>query len=176
MPVLKRRDDDSVTVSAEGTIIQSCFFKNCKGSVATDGSKGGGVVCNGGSWNTLIKDCQFYNNIGGVVLTAGGAVTQDITIENCTFNASAAANRDCDIWMNSAVAGTGIIIRDCMFGIFPNAGTKNTYMDLTGVSGTLAGCRFGCTGKTFGAAGNVLVPATVLMPGNWQEDAIITRT
>jgi len=51
-------------------------------------------------------------------------------------------------------------------------------MDLTGCVGSLSNNTFGCTGKTFGAAANVLVPTTVLMANNYQEDGAtqIART
>lgn len=171
-------DDNGTTKTAMGTIIDSCVFKNCKGSGATDGSTGGAVqfASTGGAWDTLIKDCLFYNNIGGVVLLGTADVPpQDLTIENCLFQSSAAASRDCDIW---GKAGSGIVnltVRNCAFGVWPAAGTKNTYMDLTSCSGSVVGCRFASTGKTFKAAGDVLIPATVFLAGNWAEDGLKGR-
>jgi len=170
-------DDDGSTKTAEGTIIHSCVFKNC-GS-GTDGSAAGAVQigATGGAWDTLIKNCLFYNNMGGVVLLGTADSTpQDISVEDCRFDSSAANLRDCDIWGH---AGSGIValnIRRCEFGIFPAGGTKDNYMDLTACTGLLSDCRFASNGKTFGAAANVPIPTTVGIAGNYQDGALIART
>lgn len=172
-------DDNGSTKTAEGTIIKGCVFKNCVGSGATDGSTGGGVMIgtSGGCWDTLIQNCLFYNNIGGfVLLGTGAAVPQDITIDNCTFTSSAANLRDCDIFGNAGSGMVALNITKCVFGIFPAAGTKNNYMVLTGCTGILSDCRFASSGKTFGAAANVLIPTTVGIAGNYQDGALIART
>ena len=166
--------DDGSTVTAEGTTIDSCVFKNCVGSAATDSSTGGAVQIgtNGGAWDTTIKNCLFYNNIGGfVLLGTASAVPQDITIDNCVFSCSVATNVDTYIWGHAGSGIADIIIKNSVFGFFPSGNTKNTYMDLTACTGTLSGCTFGTTGKTFGAAANVLIPTTVLMAANYQEHA-----
>ena len=171
-------DDDGSTKTTEGTIIRNCVLKNCVGSGATDGSTGGGVTvaATGGSWDTLIDSCLFYNNIGGVVFKgASNVAPQDITISNCIFTSSTAGGRDVDIWGNGSTV-VALNIQYCNFGIFPAAGTKNTYMDLTGCTGLLARCNFASSGKTFGAAANVLVPTTVGIAGNYQDGALIART
>jgi len=171
--------DDGSTMTTEGTIIQMCEFKNCVGATATDGSKGGAVQISstGGSWDTLISDCFFYNNIGGVVLLGtSDAVPQDIEIINCRFDSSLAANRDADIWGNAGSGMVAVRISHCSFGIFPNAGTKNTYMDLTGCTGILEWNAFAAASKTYGAAANVKIPTTVGICGNYQDGALIART
>lgn len=172
-------DDDGSTKTAMGTIIRDCVFKNCVGSGATDGSTGGGVMIgsNGGCWDTLIDSCLFFNNIGGfVLLGTAAAVPQDITINRCIFTSSAAASRDCDIWGNVGSGMVGVVISECLFGIFPAAGTKNNYMDLTKCTGLLSRCSFASNGKTFGAAANVLIPTTVGIAGNYQDGALVART
>lgn len=172
-------DDDGSTKTAEGTIIRNCVLKNCVGSGATDGSTGGGVMIgsSGGCWDTLIDGCLFYNNIGGfVLLGTGAAVPQDITIRDCIFTSSTAAGRDCDIFGAAGSGMVAVVIQRCMFGIFPAAGTKNNYAVLTGCTGLLADCRFASSGKTFGAAANVLIPTTVGIAGNYQDGALIART
>ena len=172
-------DDDGSTKTAEGTIVEGCVLKNCVGSGATDGSSGGGVMIGstGGAWDTLITDCLFYNNIGGVVLLGtSDSVPQDITIANCRFTSSAANLRDCDIWGHAGSGMVAVQINGCNFGIFPAAGTKNTYIDLTACTGLLAQCNFAAGSKTYGAAGNVLIPTTVGLAGNYQDGALIART
>lgn len=164
--------DDGSTVTAEGTTIDSCVFKNCVGSGATDSSTGGAVQIgtNGGAWDTTIKNCLFYNNIGGfVLLGTGNAVPQDITIDNCVFSCSVATNVDTYVWGHAGSGIADIIIKNCVFGFFPSGNTKNNFMDLTTCTGTLSGCTFSSNGKTFGAAANVLVPTTVFMAANYQE-------
>jgi len=166
--------DDGTTMVAAGTIIQNCFLKNCVGGTATDGSKGGAVqiASTGGAWNVLIRNCEFYNNIGGVVLLGtSDAVPQDLTIDGCIFTSTDNTTRDVDIWGHAGSGMNSVVINNCLFGVFPNAGTKNTYMDLTGCNGLLSACKFASTGKTFGAAANVVVPTTVLMAANYQEHA-----
>lgn len=172
-------DDDGSTKTAMGTVIRKCVLKNCVGSVATDGSKGGGVMIasTGGAWDTLVEECLFYNNIGGfVLLGTADAVPQDITINRCIFTSSTAAGRDVDIWGNAGSGMVAVVINECLFGIFPAAGTKNNYMDLTGCTGLLSRNSFASNGKTFGAAANVLVPTTVGIAGNYQDGALIART
>ena len=68
----------------------------------------------------------------------------------------------------------GVVIRNNDFTCFPaiGSGTNAKPMVLTGCVGQLTGNRFATSGKTFGAAGNVLVPTTVFMAGNYQEVAI----
>ena len=172
-------DDDGSTKTAMGTIIQGCVLKNCVGSGATDGSTGGGVMIasTGGAWDTLIENCLFYNNIGGfVLLGTSDAVPQDITIRHCIFTSSAANLRDCDIWGHAGSGMVGVQVSYCNFGIFPAAGTKNNYMDLTGCTGLLSCCNFAAASKTYGAAANVLIPTTVGICGNYQDGALIART
>jgi hypothetical protein len=49
-------------------------------------------------------------------------------------------------------------------------------LSLTGSVGLLTSNTFGCTGKTFGAAANSLVPTTMLMTNNYQESGLVART
>lgn len=172
-------DDNGTTKTAEGTIIQNCVFKNCKGSGATDAKTGGAIqiASTGGAWDTLIKGCLFYNNIGGfVLLGTADVVPQDISIEDCRFDSSTAAGRDCDIYGNVGSGMVAVNIRRCEFGIFPAAGTVNTYMDLTKCTGLLSDCRFASNGKTFGNGVNVPIPTTFGIAGNYQDGALIART
>ena len=101
---------------------------------------------------------------------------QDITIRHCIFTSSAANLRDCDIWGHAGSGMVGVQVSYCNFGIFPAAGTKNNYMDLTGCTGLLSRCNFAAASKTYGAAANVLIPTTVGICGNYQDGALIART
>jgi hypothetical protein len=164
--------DDGSTVTAEGTTIDSCVFKNCVGSAATDSSHGGAVQIGstGGAWDTTIRNCLFYNNMGGfVLLGTSNAVPQDITLDNNVFSCSVATNVDTYIWGHAGSGIADIIIKNNVFGFFPSGNTNNNFMDLTLCTGTLSGNTFSSNGKTFGAAANVLVPTTVFMAANYQE-------
>ena len=165
-------DDNGTTKVASGTIIDNCVFKNCVGSGATDSSTGGAVQIGvgGGCWDSTIKHCSFYKNIGGfVLLGTGGAIPQDILIEDCLFHTDVSTDVDTYLWGNAGSGIIDLIVRNCEFGFFPSGNTKNNFMDLTKCTGQLVGNRFASNGKTFGAAANVLVPTTVFMAQNYQE-------
>jgi hypothetical protein len=177
-------DDDASTKSAFGTIVENCHFKNLKGS--GNASTGGAIYWSslGGAWQILVKDCHFYNCRAGVVLTGtGSSRPQDVVIDNCTFLASANTTVDADIYLAGGSGVDGLIIRNCEFAVvdvpaYASSPAAARYLDLTGcTNGLMVGCRFACTGKTFGAAGNAAkIPTTVRMAECHQEDAIITRT
>jgi len=171
-------DDDYSAKTAFGTTIWGCHFKNCK-KHATNGSLGGAIMwsATGNAWQIRIQNCRFYKNVADIVLIGtSSTVPQDVVIEDCVFSGPIAS-----VDVNIYTGGSGInglIIRNCDFQAFPGigSGTNAKNLVLTGSVGIMVGCRFGCTGKTFGAAGNNLVPTTVFMADCYQEDAIITRT
>jgi hypothetical protein len=168
-------DDDGSTKSAAGTTIIGCHFKNCKGSTATDAATGGAIqwASTGGAWQVLIKGNRFYKNVGDIVLIGTSAsVPQDVVIEDNIFSGPA-ANVDCHLYLAGGSGMNGVIIRNNDFPCFPAiaAGSNVKNLALTGCIGSLVGNTFGTTGKTFGAAGNNLVPATVFMSDNYQEPA-----
>lgn len=169
-------DGDSSTKDAAGLTIVGCHFKNCKGSTATNAATGGAIMwgTNGCSWQVLIKGNRFYKNVGDIVLMGTAiSVPQDVVIEDNIFS-SPAASVDCNLFLKGGGSGmAGVVIRNNDFPCFPalGGGTNVKNLDLTGCIGSLVGNTFGCTGKTFGAAGNNLVPATVLMSNNYQEAA-----
>ena len=172
-------DDDASTKSAFGTAIIGCHFKNCKGSTATNAATGGAIQwsSNGGAWQVLIKGNRFYNNVGDVVLLGTGvSVPQDVVIEDNVFGGGAA--NDCSIYLAAGSGVIGLVIRNNNFGNFPilGSGSNLMYVKLTGCTGTIASNMFGCTGKTFGAGADVVVPTTVLMSGNYQESGLIARS
>ena len=167
-------DDDGSTKSAFGTTIENCHFKNCVGSTATNAATGGAIqwASTGGAWQVRILNNRFYKNVGDVVLKGTSvSVPQDVVIEGNVFGDADGTSTDCNLYLAAGSGMTGLVIRNNDFSIFPNltSGVNKNYLVLTGCTGILSGNRFGSNGKTFGAAANVLVPATVLMAANYQE-------
>ena len=171
-------DDDYAAKAAFGTTIMDCHFKNCK--VTTKHAETGGAIYTtsaGNAWQLLVSGCRFYKNEGDIVLVGtSNTVPQDWVVEDCIFSGPA-ANVDCNIYTGGNGVN-GLMINNCVFACWPaiSSGTNVKPLHLTGSVGVLSNCTFGCTGKTFGAAADALVPTTVLMACNHQEDAIITRT
>jgi len=166
-------DDDASTKSAFGTAIVNCFFKNCVGSTATDAATGGAIqwASTGGAWQVLIKGNRFYKNVGDIVLEGTSvSVPQDVVIEDNVFSGPA-ANVDCNLYLAGGSGMNGVIIRNNTFTAFPAIvdGTNVTFIVATGCIGILDGNRFASNGKTFGAAGDVLIPTTILIAANYQE-------
>jgi hypothetical protein len=83
------------------------------------------------------------------------------------------------ILLSTGSGVTGLVIRNNDFTCFPavGAGTNVMPVSLTGCVGIMCGNRFsGAGAKTYGAAANALVPTTVFIAGNWQENGLIART
>lgn len=168
-------DDDGSTKSAFGTTITGCHFKNCRGSSATNAATGGAIqwASTGGAWQVRIENNRFYKNVGDIVLLGTSlSVPEDVVIKNNSFSDSAAVT-DCNLYLAAGSGMVGLTIRENAFGAIPavGSGTNATYAVLTNCTGTMTDCNFGCSGKTFGATGNIKVPTTVLMANNYQEPA-----
>jgi len=166
-------DDDGSTKTAWGTTIENCHFKNCKGSSATNAATGGAIqwASTGGGWQVRIKGCRFYKNVGDIVLLGTSeSVPQDVIIEDNIFSGPA-ASVDCNLYLAGGSGMNGVIIRNNVFTAFPalSSGTNLTFIVATGCIGSLTGNHFASNGKTFGAAGDVLIPTTLLMAANYQE-------
>jgi len=175
-------DDDYSTKCAFGTTITGCHFKNCVGSTATNAATGGAIMWTsaGNAWQVRIAGNKFYKCVGDVVLKGtSNTVPQDVVIEDNVFSGPA-GNVDCNLYLKGGSGMNGVVIRNNEFPCWPalSSGTNVMPVSLTGCVGLLTGNRFGCTGKTFGAAGNALVPTTVLLTDNYQEDGTtqIART
>ena len=168
-------DDDDSTKSAYGTSILNCHFKNCVGTTATNAATGGAIMwaATGSAWGVLIKGNRFYKNVGDVVLK-GTSVTvpQDVVIEDNVFSGPA-ASVDCNLYLAGGSGMNGLVIRNNSFTCFPaiGSGTNAKQLALTGCVGFMSGNRFATSSKTFGAAGNNLVPTTMFMAENYQEVA-----
>ena len=147
-------DDDNSTKTAIGTTIESCHFKNCVGTTATNAATGGAIMwaATGGAWQVLIKDNRFYKNVGDIVLKGTSqTVPQDVVIENNIFSGPASAV-DCNIY--AAGSGfNGLVVRNCSFQQKPaiGSGTNAKYIVLpTGTVGIISACRFACQTNTTG--------------------------
>jgi len=169
-------DDDGSTKTAFGATIFNCHFKNCVGSTATNAATGGAIqwAATGNAWQVLIKGNRFYKNVGDIVLLGTtGSVPQDVVIEDNVFSGPA-ANTDCNLYLANGSGMNGVIIRNNVFTAIPAlGGTNDKMLVLTGCVGILAGNMFACEdGRTFGAAGDELVPTTVFLAGNFSEKAV----
>lgn len=167
-------DDGGTSKNAFGTVIENCFFKNCKGATATDAATGGAIQWPsvGNAWQVRIARNHFYKNVGDVVVMGtGSSVPQDVVIERNHFSTSPAAV-DCNIYVGGSGV-IGLIVHDNTFGELPalSSGANLRYIKLaTGSAGIVSKNVFGSNGKTFGAAGDgAVIPTTVFLAGNYQE-------
>jgi hypothetical protein len=175
-------DDDNSTKTVIGTSILNCHFKNCAGSTVTDATTGGAITwsANGGGWQALIKGNKFYKNVCDIcLLGTAQTVPQDVVIEDNVFSGPN-TSVDCNVYLAGGSGINGLTIKNNVFPCFPtgSSGTVLMPVKLTGCVGNLCNNIFGTTGKTYGAAANVVVPATMLMAANYQESgtAFIART
>lgn len=173
-------DDDYATKCAFGTTIVGCHFKNCK-CHATNGSLGGAIYTTsaGNCWQCKFSDNVFYKNVADIVLVGtSNTQPQDWVIENNIFSGPA-ANVDANI-LTEGSGVNGMIINNNIFPCDPalSSGSNTVSCDLTGSVGIYSNNMHGHTGLTLGdgtVTGGV-IPATMFMVNNYQEDAIITRT
>ena len=176
---IKITDDGGTTYSVFGTTIANCHFKNCA-CHATNGTLGGAIYwgSGGGGWQVSIVHNQFYKNLADIVLVGTSvSVPQDILIEDNIFSGPA-ASVDVNLFLKGGGSGmNGVTVRNNIFPCFPaiGSGTAHKQIDMTGCVGILSGNAFGCTGKTFKAAGDNLIPTTVFITNNWAEDGLKGR-
>jgi len=173
-------DDDAVTKTAFGTIIEDCFLKNCQGTGAA--ATGGAIQigATGGAWQLRISRCRFFKNLAGIMSLAAAVVQpKDIVIEDCEFGSDVNTEIDADIYFKG-VGVTGLLVNRCNFATvdvpaYASSPSAARYLDLTNcVAGLLANCMFACTGKTFTSSGDAAkIPATVRKSGCYQENALI---
>lgn len=175
-------DDGGSSKNAFGSVIESCFFKNCKGSTATSAKTGGAIQwpAAGNAWQVLIRGNRFYKNVGDVVLLGtSGSRPQDVVIERNTFSGPA-ASVDCQVYVAGGSGMNGVIVQHNLFTCFPALGSGAVLrcVDMTGCVGSLHDNGFSvASAKTFGAAGDGgLVPTTVFLTKNYDEGGLIART
>lgn len=176
-------DDDSSTKIANGTTIQNSHFKNCVGTSATDCRTGGAInwSANGGAWQVLISDNQFYKNVGDVVLK-GTAQTapQDVLIENNRFQ-GLATTTDCHLYLAGGSGMASITVNGNIFSdVLPSlsSGSIVRYVDMTGCTGMFSNnCVGGAYTTTgFGAAKVAAkIPTTVGISCNYSDSGLIVR-
>jgi len=168
--------DPATNYAAWGTTIVDCHFKNCAGSAAAD--TGGAIqwAATGGAWQTLIKGCEFFRCMAGVMNKGTtGSRPVDVVIEDCIFYTNDSALVDCDIYLMGGSGVDGLLIRNCTFAtrtIPAYAGTSR-YLKLTGCSdGLVSGCTFNClsnvaaTELSWGTAGTAgFIPAGIGIAG-----------
>jgi len=173
-------DDDYAAKCAFGTTIVGCHFKNCV--VTTLHAETGGAIYTtsaGNCWQVYIGGNRFYKNMGDITLVGtSNTVPQDWIIENNIFSGPA-ANVDCNIYTGGSGIN-GLIVHNNIFSCDPavSSGTNNVTCKLTGSVGVYSNNIHGHTGLTLGdgtVTGGV-IPTTMFMANNYQEDAIITRT
>ena len=180
-------DDDGSTKEAFGVVIENCFFKNCRGSSATDGRLGGAIQIGsaGGAWQLVIRHNRFYKNLADIVLLGTSqAVPQSIEILDNIFSGSGAATNsavDVNIYL---AGGSGVNDVNVLRNYFPalpavGSGSVVRFMDLTqAVCGVVADNVFGDTTTATGygvAKAKAKIPTVVFMAQNYNESGLITR-
>lgn len=174
-------DDDYAAKCAFGTTITGCHFKNCV--VTTKHAETGGAIYTtsaGNAWQVTITGNHFYKNEADIVLVGtSNTRPQDWVITNNLFSGPS-ANVDCNLYLAGGSGINGVIIDNNIFPCDPaiGSGANTVSCDLTGCVGVYSRNMHGHTGLTLGdgtVTGGV-IPTTVFMVANYQEDAIITRT
>jgi hypothetical protein len=174
-------DDDYSTKASFGTSIIGCHFKNCV--VTTKHAESGGAIYTtaaGNAWQVLISGNNFYKNEADVVLVGtSNTRPQNWVIENNVFSGPA-ASVDCNLYLAGGSGINGVVINNNIFPCDPaiGSGTNTVTADLTGCVGIFSNNYHGHTGLTLGdgTVTGAVIPETVFMVNNYQENAIITRT
>lgn len=161
-----------------GTVIEACVFKNCKSSGAA--ATGGAIywTVDGGGWNTLIRNCDFWDCRAGIVLIGtSDSAPKWVRILGNRFFSVANTTVDADIYAGGS-GFASVVISGNDFGTvdvpaYATSPTAARYIKLLGGAGIISRNTFACdvvSGKTFGAAGDAcIVPTTVRMAGNFGE-------
>ena len=173
-------DDEYGVTNAFGTIIDSCMFKNCVGTTATDGRTGGAIQwpSTGGAWQVRITNNRFYKNVCDVLMPGTGtSVPQDVVIQGNVFSGTSGATNATDVNIYVAADGIlGLVIDSNVFPNIPNIGSGSVtdfYDIATGTYGIISNNVFGCTGLTLGGTHTGGThPATVWSVHNYQQGAV----
>lgn len=162
--------DPATTAVSFGATIENCHFKNCK-CHATHGSAGGAIYTDG-AWQVRVSGCNFYKNVGGIVVLAVSDA-QDWVIENNVFNSSINTDVDVDILVTCRIKGISVTNNTFATVDVPtmSSGDVGRYIKIaTGSYGIINKNSFACTvgeadsQKTFGVAGTAVdVPTTVIV-------------
>lgn len=179
--ILLDSDGATATKSAFGTTIRNCHFKNCAGTTVTDCRTGGAIdwTANGDCWQVRIEGNRFYKNVCDVcLLGTSNTVPQDVVITKNIFSGPT-ASVDTNLYLAGGSGMTGVIVHDNVFGPLGTLGSAvvKRVVSMTGCVGIFSHNYIQTTGKTFGAAGDAgLIPTTVMIAGNYQDNALIGRT
>lgn len=179
--VLLNSNGATGTISATGTTITNCHFKNCAGTTVTDCRTGGAIdwTANGDCWQVLIKGNRFYKNVCDICLKGtSNSVPQDVVIQDNIFSGPT-ASVDTNVYIAGGSGMTGVIVDNNTFGALGTLGSAvvKRLISATGCTGIFSRNMCETVGKTYGAAGDAgLVPTTMMLAGNYQDAAIIART
>lgn len=174
-------DDDNSTKSAFGTTIKGCHFKNCAGTTVTDCRTGGAIdwTSAGNAWQVRIEGNRFYKNVCDVcLLGTSNSVPQDVVIANNIFSGPT-ASVDTNLYLAGGSGMNGVIVDGNNFGPLGTLGsaTVKRVISATGCVGIFSNNVVQTTGKTFGATGDAgLIPTTMMIAHNYQDNALIART
>lgn len=171
-------DDDYATKAAFGTSIVNCHFKNCV--VTTKTAATGGAIYTtsaGNAWQVLISGCRFYKNEVDICLCGtSNTRPQDWIIEDC-YMSGPAASVNCNIYLAGGDGINGVMINNCIFPELPALSSGDTlrFMDLTGCTGIVSNCMYGCATQGSGVLGfkaagsGAKIPITVFQAGNFGQ-------
>lgn len=174
-------DDDYSTKSAFGTTIIGCHFKNCAGTTITDCRTGGAIdwPAAGNAWQVRIQGNRFYKNACDVcLLGTSNTQPQDVIICNNTFSGPT-ANVDTNLYLAGGSGMLGVHVDNNIFGPIGTLGSAvvKRLISATGCVGTFSWNTCQTNGLTYGAAGTGgLIPTTMMIAGNYQDNALIART
>jgi len=179
--ILLNSDGATGAVSSLGTSIIGNHFKNCAGTTVTDCRTGGAIdwTAQGDAWQVLIKGNRFYKNVCDVcLLGTSNSVPQDVVIQENIFSGPT-ASVDTNLYLAGGSGMNGVIVDNNNFGPLGTLGsaTVKRLISATGCVGMFSRNMCQTTGKTFGAAGDAgLIPTTMMIAGNYQDNALIART
>lgn len=176
-------DDDGSTKTAFGTTIDSCHFKNCVGTTATDCRTGGAIMwaSTGNAWQVRIQNNVFYKNVGDVVLPGtSSSVPQDVVIYNNDF-LGLATSVDCHLYLAGGSGMASVLVHGNRFAdVLPalSSGSIVRYVEMTGCTGMFSDNYVGGSYTTtgFGAAkAAAKIPTTVGITHNYSDAGLIVR-
>ena len=166
---------NDATHAAENCSVFNCHIRNGKG-VAGVASQGGGVVIQGGWYNSIIGN-RFENCRCGIYIVSAAGTVKGTRIEYNTFTGDITLI-DCDVYMNTG--GSNIVTQTTIIGnkFCHDVGSYgyNKYISVKGDGGCLGNyfAHLAVEAKADGA--DIVVPLIFRMAGNFDEAGIILRT
>ena len=114
-----------------------------------------------------------------VLLGTSNTVPQDVLIEDNLFSGPA-ASVDVNLYLGAGSGMNGVVVNRNVFQALPAIGSGSVvrYLDMTGCTGMITNCVFGClenataTELTFTTAGTGgKIPATVFVANCWGQSS-----